>query len=88
MLEESFKGFGADVPLLTRLVIHSRRAFWILPAGSAVLFIVGARADSSTLARHARIVLILGIWSTLILAVATTAVIALYSPIRELGAAI
>jgi hypothetical protein len=88
MFEASFNGFGAKVSSLTMFVIHSRHALWALPAGAAISFWAGIRADNSTPARHARVVLILGVRSALTLAVGATVVILLYSPIRELGAAI
>ena len=86
--EELFKGFGAELPALTRFILATRHA-WVLFSIAAIAIVVWiVRRPASNQKEHRRQKMAVIVYAMLFAMAAGIAVIALYLPIFQLGAVV
>lgn len=86
--EVVFRGFGADLPLITRLVLKSAWLWWPLAlTGAAIAVWIAMHARISRL-EFRRMKLALRVYGLVLGISVATLVYALYAPIFKLGAVV
>jgi type II secretory pathway component PulF len=84
-----FKGFGAELPRDTQLLLNWPWLLWVLPAAAILLFVYSiAMPAENSIGSHRRIVWGFAALCVLSLVVVALAVRALYAPIFALGAVV
>ena len=86
--EDLFKGFGADLPGLTRFVLDTRHGWWIFAiAAISILVWIGTRPATTRIERRRQTLAVIAYAIVFGVAWGLT-VVALYIPIFKLGAAV
>ena len=87
--ESLFKGFGADLPVVTMVLLHWRYILWVLPV--LLLALIGAaysRTPQRAIETHNLSVTVIGGVCCPSMLLQGAAIYALYAPIFRLGAVV